>query len=124
MSKTKTSKTYKDRAQTATNKAAVFGEDIDLSKYVNPEDKHTFQSDPSNLSVDVKDKMLGAGIILDNPRLRSGTYLQMDGKPVHFSARQEGVEVMALSRALDKHDWLGDYFWKAVDVMLISTPPT
>lgn len=116
MTKMKTSKTYQDKAKAAVNKVAVYGEDINISNYVNPEDIHTFQKDPSKLSAGIKDKMLGAGIILDDPTQRSGTYLQMDGKPVHFSTRQEGVEVMAVSQALEKHDWLGDYFWKAVAV--------
>ena len=116
MSKMKTSKTYKDKAKAATNKVATYGEDINLNNYVNPDEKHPYQKDPSKLSAQTKDKMLGAGIILDDPSQRSGTYLQMDGTPVHFSARQDGVEVMALSQALEKHDWLGDYVWKAVAV--------
>jgi len=60
--------------------------------------------------------MLGAGIILDSPKERSGTFIQMDNSPVHFSAQQEGVEVMTTSEALEKFDWLQDYWWKAVAV--------
>ncbi len=116
MSRIKTSKTYEDKAKAAVNKAAAYGEDIDIDNYVNSEERLPYQKDPSQLAAKTKKDMLGAGIILDDPTQRSGTYLQMDSTPVHFSARQEGVEVMALSQALQKHDWLTDYLWKAVPI--------
>ena len=34
-----------------------------------------------------------------------GTYIQMDNAPVHFSSQQEGVEVMAMSQALEIMPW-------------------
>ena len=116
MSKIKTSKTFKDKAKAAENKAATYGDDIDLNNYVNPDEKHPYQKDPSQLAAQTKEIMLGAGIMLDDPGQRSATYLQMDNTPVHFSTRQDGVEVMAVSQALEKYDWLTDYFWKAVAI--------
>jgi Fe-S cluster assembly scaffold protein SufB len=116
MSKIKTSKTIVDKAKAAANKAATYGEDINLNNYVNPEEKLPYQKDPSQLPASTKATMLGAGIMLDDPSQRSGTYLQMDNTPVHFSAKQEGVEVMAVSQALEKYDWVADYLWKAVAV--------
>jgi Fe-S cluster assembly scaffold protein SufB len=116
MSKIKTSKTITDKAKAAANKAATYGEDINLKNYVNPDEKLPYQKDPSQLSPQTKDIMLGAGIMLDDPSQRSGTYLQMNNTPVHFSAKQEGVEVMAVSQALEKYDWVADYLWKAVAV--------
>jgi uncharacterized protein len=116
MSKIKTSKTITDKAKAAANKPATYGEDVNLNNYVNPDEKLPYQKDPSQLSPQTKDIMLGAGIMLDDPSQRSGTYLQMNNTPVHFSAKQEGVEVMAVSQALEKYDWLADYLWKAVAV--------
>lgn len=116
MTKENTSRTYQDKAKAAENKKAVFGDDIDLKKYTAEGDKRKYQEDPSALPRQTKETMLGAGIILDRPEQRSGTFLQMDNTPVHFSTRQEGVEVMALSQALKKHDWLTDYLWKAQPV--------
>ena len=116
MSKMKTSKTNKDKAKAAANKVATYGEDINLSKYISSGEEHPYQTDPSKLSPQTKEQMLGAGIMLDDPSQRSGTYLQMDNTPIHFSARQDGVEVMAVSDALEKYDWLTDYLWKAVAV--------
>jgi uncharacterized protein len=116
MSKISTSKANKDKAKAAATKKATFGEDIDLSKYTSDGEEHPYQADPSRLPPQTKEKMLSAGVILDDASQRSGTYLQMDNTPIHSSIRQEGVEVMAVSKALEKYDWLADYLWKAVAV--------
>lgn len=116
MHEIKTPGKNKDKAAAAINKPAAAGEDIDLSRYTNPEKELPYQPDLSSLPNQDKQQMLGAGVVLDSPKERSGTFLQMDNTPVHFSAQQEGVEVMATSEALEKYDWLQDYWWKAVAV--------
>jgi len=116
MSKINTSKTYKDKAKAAAGKAAALGEDIDLSNYESAGEEHPFQKDPSQLPTKAKEQMLSAGVMLDDASQRSGTYIQMDNTPVHHSISQEGVEVMAVSQALEKYDWLADYWWQAVAV--------
>jgi Fe-S cluster assembly scaffold protein SufB len=116
MSNNQTSKTTTEKAKAAATKAASYGEDIEISKYSAGSTELPYQSDPSELPKETKDIMLGAGVMLDDPSQRSGTFLQMDNTPVHFSARQEGVEVMSVSQALKKYDWVQDYMWKAVSV--------
>ena len=116
MSEVKTSRTYKDKAQAAANKPAALGEDIDLNTYLSSAEEQPYQVDPSQLPAKAKEHMLEAGVILDDVSQRSGTYIQMDNAPVHISIRQEGVEVMAVSQALEKYDWMTDYWWQAVAV--------
>lgn len=116
MPEIKSSKTYRDKAKAASAKAAALGEDIDLGIYVSSAEEQPYQDDPSQLPAKVKEQMLGAGVILDDVSQRSGTFIQMDNAPVHSSVRQEGVEVMATSQALEKYDWLSDYWWQAVAV--------
>jgi Fe-S cluster assembly scaffold protein SufB len=113
MSEIKTPKDIKDKAKAALNKQATYGEDINISDYKNPDEKLPYQKDPSQLKPQTKEKMLEAGVMLDDPSQRSGTYLQIDSTPVHFSSHQEGVEVMSVSQALEKYEWVGDYLWKA-----------
>ena len=108
--------TYKDKAQAAAAKAASFGEDIDLSKFISADEEHTYQADPSQLPPKAKEQMLDAGVMLDDASQRSGTYIQMDNMPVHHSTSQEGVEVIPVSQAMDKYDWFADYWWQAVAV--------
>ncbi len=116
MAEAKSSKSYKDRAKAAVAKPAALGEDIDLSTYVSSTDGQPYQADPSQLPAKAKEQMLGAGVMLDDVSQRSGTFIQMDNTLVHSSIRQEGIEVMAVSQALEKHDWLSDYWWQAVAV--------
>jgi Fe-S cluster assembly scaffold protein SufB len=110
------SKTHKDKARAAAAKPAAFGEDIDLDAYVSSAEEQPSQVDLSRLPARAKKRMLEAGVILDDPGQRAGTFIQMDNVPVHSSVRQEGVEVMAVSQALEKYDWLSDYWWQAVAV--------
>jgi len=110
------SKAHKDKAKAAAAKKATFGEDIDLGIYVSSAEEQPYQPDPSKLPAKTKKRMLESGIILDEPDKRTGTFIQMDNAPVHSSVRQEGVEVLAVSQALEKYDWLSDYWWQAVAV--------
>jgi len=105
-----------EKAWTAVNKPAANGSDIDLSKYENPSQDLPYQDDPSDLSNEEKKQMAGAGVILDKSEERSGTFIQKDNTPIHFSSEQDGVEIMSTSEALAKYDWLKEYWWKAVAV--------
>jgi len=116
VSKVKASGTNRDKAKTAAGKPAALGEDIDLSSYVSSAEELPYQADPSRLPAEAKERMLGAGVMLDDVSQRSGTYIQMDNTPVHSSVREEGVEVMPVSQALEKYDWVADYWWQAVAV--------
>ncbi|MCX7912465.1 MAG: SufD family Fe-S cluster assembly protein, partial [Dehalococcoidales bacterium] len=109
-----TDKDIKEKAKAALDKKPAYGEDIDLKEFRTAEKEHPYLADPSALPATAKEQMLGAGIVLDDISQRIGTYLQIDNTPVHHSAKQEGIEVMPLSQALGKYDWLGDYLWKAV----------
>ncbi len=116
MREIKSSKTYRDKAKAASAKPAAIGEDIDLSAYVSSAEEQPYQADPSQLPTKAKEQMLEAGVTLDDVSQRSGTFIQMDNTPVHFSSQQEGIEVMPVSQALEKYDWLPDYWWQAVAV--------
>jgi len=116
MSKTDTSRTHQEKAQAAIEKKASLGEDIDLTKYTDEDDKPAYHDDPSQLPAKAKTQMLDAGVMLDDPSQRSGTYIQMDNTPVHSSVSQDGVEVMPVSQAIQKYDWMPDYWWNAVAV--------
>ncbi len=105
-----------EKARAAVNKRAALGADIDLNNYNSPAHEKPVNTDPSELSAKDKEKMLATGVILDDPSQRMGTFIQIDNTPVHYSAKQDGVEVMAVSQAKEKYDWFGDYWWKAVSV--------
>jgi len=116
MTEVKPSKSHKDKAKAASDKQAALGEDIDLSIYASSAEEQPYQDDPSKIPAKAKEQMLEAGVMLDDLSERSGTFIQMDNTPVHSSVTQEGIEVMAVSQALEKYDWMADYWWQAVAV--------
>ena len=116
MSEKSTSSSHKEKAQAAARKTAALGEDINLDDYINNDENPSYHKDPSLLPSKAKERMLDAGVILDDTSQRSGTYIQMDNTPVHNSVSQDGVEVMPVSQAMEKYDWFPDYWWHAVAV--------
>jgi hypothetical protein len=104
------------KAEEAREKKASIGEDIDLTRYTSEAGSNPAQVDPADIAAEDKNRMRSAGIMLDDLSERSGTFIQQDNTPIHHSANQDGIEVMATSQALEKYDWLQEYLWKAVSV--------
>ena len=101
-------------AQKVSSKPAPLGSDIDIERYSEEAGEHCYQSDPSLLPEIEKEQMLSAGVMLDDLTQRSGTFIQKDQSPVHYSSQQDGVEVMSIAQALQTHAWLKSYLWRAV----------
>ncbi len=116
MSKVVRSSKSRELAEKALEKKAALGEDIDLAKYSSAAEEHSYREKPSELPAEDKAQFMKVGMTLDDASQRSGTFLQMDRSVVHSSASQEGVEVLAIKKALEKYDWLQDYWWQAVSV--------
>jgi len=100
--------------ETEERKHSPPGDSIDLDAYSQVAEEHPYQEDPSWLSPQVKERILGSGVMLDDPAQRSGTFLQIDHSVVHSKAKQEGLELMSTIAALEKYPWLPDYWWQAV----------
>jgi Fe-S cluster assembly scaffold protein SufB len=116
MSKVVRSSKSRELAEKALDKKAALGEDIDLAKYSSTAKEHSYQEKPSELPTEDKAQLMKVGMTLDDSSQRSGTFVQMDRSVVHSSATEEGVEVLAITKALEKYDWLQDYWWHAVSV--------
>ena len=111
-----TQKQRRELAEKAQRKRAALGADVDLGQYEKSCDDRRYLDDPSSLPKEQKATVLDTGIMLDDPGQRSATFIQIDQSPVHFSADQEGLEVISLSKARNKYDWLEQYLWNAVKV--------
>ncbi len=105
----------KEKAKTAENKAASTGPDIDLAAYSVRAEEHGAIERPALLPGDVQERAVTVGIDAGEA-CRAGTFFQMDHSVILSSARQSGLEVMSTTEALEKYGWLGDYWWKAVEV--------
>lgn len=107
---------HREKAEGAVRKSAAYGEDVDLDSYGAEGEQLPYQSDPSKFPSDAKERMLQAGVMLDDLSNRSGTFVQMDNSAVHSSVQQEGIETMSVKEAMERYDWLGEYWWRAVAV--------
>ena len=108
--------TKRDLAQKAINKPSPLGEDIDLQAYSPDTEENLYASDLSKLATREKQCMLSVGVTPDDVSQRAGTFVQMDHSIIHSSANQDGLELLSTTQALEKYDWLEDYWWHAVDV--------
>jgi Fe-S cluster assembly scaffold protein SufB len=102
-------------AKEAVEKVATYGTDIQLEAYSPETAAHPYQEDLSAFSQVERDQMLMAGVDL-GAKHRSGTFVQKDLSVVHSRSTQEGMEIMDIEKALEKYDWLHDYWWNAVPV--------
>lgn len=102
----------KERAEKAKDKKALYGTDVDLKSYESKADAHKEVTKLESLPSDVRKAALDVGVSLDTES--SGAYVQMDQSPVIAESTYEGVEVMDIATALEKYDWLQDYWWKLV----------
>jgi len=105
------------RAEKAKEKKALFGPDIDLSRYTHYIERGKIES-LEGLSRQAKEAAILTGISLKEEQ-RSGSFMQVDQSVVYESLNKayEGqLEIMSTTDALSKYDWLEDYFWKSVPV--------
>jgi Fe-S cluster assembly scaffold protein SufB len=105
----------KEKAKAAINKVAALGPDVDLSIFTKQEDSAQGVSDISKLSDEEIKNILMAGID-PSEKDRGGTYFQKDTGVLKCNVKQEGIEVIPIKEALEKYDWIWDYYWKLVSV--------
>jgi len=98
------------KAEEALSKPPALGPDLDLSKY-----KYEAEKPKDWFVGDLVERAELVGIDLSE-RQRVGTYLQLDHFAMIEKATVGGVEVMSISKALETHEWLADYYWKALSV--------
>ncbi len=93
------------------NKPAIT--DIDLKNYQSEAGPHEYVNDLSKIESSDSNQWLNVGV--DIAELdRAGTFIQKDCSVIHSKTMAEGVEVMGISDALKKHEWLPDYLWKYI----------
>ncbi len=104
----------KDGVKSALEKKGTYGPDVDIEKYelgsFNPQKIDNLEkTDKDTLGI-----MEGVGVIADE-KGRDGTIMFLDNAMSHCTNKaEEGVDVMSTKEALEKFDWVKDYYWKAV----------
>ncbi|HEU18201.1 MAG TPA: SufD family Fe-S cluster assembly protein [Deltaproteobacteria bacterium] len=103
------------KAAEAIEKKAPLGPDINIDAYAEKPPIHNKVDDLSTLPDDDKDVMLQAGVDV-NEAERSGSYIQKDSSAVFSFSHDDGLEVIPIREALEKLDWVHDYYWKLIAV--------
>jgi hypothetical protein len=89
-------------------------QDLDPAEFESQDpDAHPAIDSLGDLSDEVKAKLERIGLMLAEEQ-GAGTYLQQDQSPSFCNQRAKNVEVMPISKAFEKYDWLEEYSWKAV----------
>ncbi len=103
-----------ERAKKAQEKKALYGEDIDLEKFIKEEaGEHERVERANEVPKSVQDTLLKVGVD-PTEKERAGTFIQVDQSGVCTTCPSESVEIMGMNVALDKYGWIKDYMWKAV----------
>lgn len=105
----------KQRAKSAGRTPSALGPDIDLESYADKANEHKKIKMLRDLPDDTKEKSMSVGIEAEEA-CRSGSFFQIDHSVILATAYQRGLEIMSISDALKKYDWLTRYWWKAVNV--------
>jgi len=107
--------TLKDKAEEAKKRKAALGPDVDLDSFDVKADAHERLSDLALVGGEDRDRMIQAGVDISESG-RAGSYIQKDGTAIYAAAKDEGVEVIPIREALEKHQWARDHYWKLLSV--------
>ena len=109
---------WKETAARSAEKRALFGPDLAISTYRRDVEGWNDVSSLSELSPDISRQALLTGVRSDED-LRCGTYFQMDHSVIFENVKREfegKVEILSTREAMEKYDWVKDYWWNAVPV--------
>ena len=107
----------RESASRAVDKKAAIGPDINLNEFDVAPVPHSYMKDEDLCTMPKaeQERLLMSGLDVTKQE-RSGTFFQKDTSVIHCHTQQDGIEVIPIQRALEEHDWIGDYYWKLVAV--------
>jgi uncharacterized protein len=105
----------KKRSAAADNKPAPFGPDVDLAAYAMETAEHDQVEKLKELPDEMQERALSVGVDAEE-KCRRGSFFQVDHSVIFAAAYDQGLEVMDIKSALEKYEWLSEYWWKAVAV--------
>ena len=104
-----------EKALEAREKKAKLGVDINLGEFPTAPVSHDYLQALSAMSEDDQKQMILAGVDTTETE-RSGSFVQKDSTVIHARSKQEGLEIIPIKEALEKHEWVRDHCWKLVNV--------
>lgn len=105
----------KSRAARSRDKKAALGPDLNLEDFSRQGGDWAYDPEYRQFTSEERQHLLKAGIELTDEE-HAGTFLQADAKVVHCRVNQPGVEVLPITEAMRRYDWVSDYLWRLVEV--------
>jgi len=107
----------KEKAEQARDKKAAIGPDINLDEFDDAPVPHAYLADEDMCALPESDqkRLIMAGMDVTQKE-RGGTYFQKDTAVIHCHSQQEGIEVIPIKKALEKYNWIEEYYWKLVAI--------
>jgi len=108
-------KELREKALKAKDKPALLGPDIDLEPYMKTISDIKI-NDLEELPEEIKENILYSGITPSEEE-RAGTYFQINHSVVYEKLKETykgKLEIMSIQEALEKYDWLEDYYGRLV----------
>ena len=107
----------REKAENSVNKKGLIGPDVDLDEFDDAPVPHAYLADKDLCELPEEDqqRLIMAGMDVTK-KARGGTYFQKDTAVIHCHTQQEGIEVIPITKALERYDWIGEYYWKLVKV--------
>ncbi|MBW2135546.1 MAG: SufD family Fe-S cluster assembly protein [Deltaproteobacteria bacterium] len=95
------------------DKKAAAGLDVDLAQFSRQGTDWAYDDQYQNFDEAEKAHLLKVGIELTDEE-HAATFFQADRSVMHCKVSQPGLEVLPIKEALERHDWLQDYYWRLV----------
>lgn len=105
----------KEAAARSLEKRAAYGPDLDLRQFRRQTQDWGYDENYQSFDPQEREHLLRAGIELMD-RDHAGTFLQADRSIMHCKTSQPGLELLPIKEALQRYDWLQDYYWRLVAV--------
>ena len=105
-----------DKASHAINKKAKLGTDITIENYTEETiDAHEVLNNLNEVDKSTEDMLLKVGVESEEEQ-RSGSFLQIGQTNVFQSNLGKDLELLSLSQAVEKHNWVKSLMWTNVSV--------
>ncbi len=105
----------REKAERTREKRAALGVDVDLSQYSRPKESWDYDPEFGNFSAEEREHLLRVGVELSDAE-HAGTFVQADASVVHCQANIPGVEVLPITEAMHRYDWVAEHMWRLVSV--------
>ncbi len=88
--------------------------DIDPAGFETDAADHDYLTELTRMEPADASRLLDVGVDTQE-NARAGSFIQKDRSVIHCKSHRDGLEIMGISQAAARYEWLRDYIWKSVN---------